>query len=283
MHTWFPAILAIIAAALIATGTVLRQRASLRDGRITAGWWVGAVIAIIGFSFQAWALGLGSILLVQPLIVLAVLFALPMEARVDHERPSRADWMWGAVLVGTVVTFLLVARPTPTDRKPSTELLAITVTALIIGLIGLVVLAERVKNDHHRALCYGIAAGALFGIAAPLIKSTALHFMKSPTEVLLHPDVYLLAIVVVLAIVAQQRAFGAGDIQTSFPAMNVMEPAISMLLGVVLLGESLHVGVGTGVFLACLMALAMVAVAKLAQHSAVHRGPEQQEAPSRGA
>ncbi|MFZ2512316.1 MAG: DMT family transporter [Gordonia sp. (in: high G+C Gram-positive bacteria)] len=269
MHIWVPALLAVLAAALIASGTVLRQRASSRSGTITKGWWFGAIIAVIGFGFQAWALGLGSILLVQPLVVFAVLFALPLEARIDHRRPSTMDWVWGGVLVGSVIVFLLIAQPEPSQRRASHMLLAITVTVLVVVLIGLVAFAERCTNPHHKALCYGLAAGALFGIAALLVKSVAMHLIDEPTRVLLHADIYLLTIVIVLAVIAQQRAFGAGDIQTSFPAMNVMEPAVSMALGVILLGENLRVGIGKSTMLIAILLLAAVAVVKLAKHSAI--------------
>ena len=63
MHTWVPALLAVLAALMIAAGTVLRQRASRVNGAITPGWWAGAAIALCGFGLQASALGLGSILL----------------------------------------------------------------------------------------------------------------------------------------------------------------------------------------------------------------------------
>lgn len=257
------------AAALIATGTVLRQRASGSSGAITKGWWIGAVVAIIGFSFQAWALGLGSILLVQPLVVLAVLFALPLEAKIDKRRPTRSDWGWGGVLVGAVVLFLVIARPVPSDRRAAPVLLAIAVTVLIIALIAVVVMAERCRNAHYRSLLYGIAAGALFGVAALLIKSVSMHFIEDPMKFMAHPDIYLLAIVLALAILAQQRSFGAGDIQTSFPAMNVVEPAVSMGLAVILLGENLRVGIATSIFLALILVVAGYAVVKLAQHSAI--------------
>lgn len=274
MHTWVPALFALLAAALIAIGTVLRQRSSAANGAITKAWWVGASLAVLGFGFQAWALGLGSILLVQPLVVFAVLFALPLEARIDHRRPSTMDWIWGGVLVGSVVVFLLIAQPVPSQRRASHVLLAITVTVLIVGLVCLAAVAERCANTHNKALCYGLAAGALFGIAALLVKSVAMHLIDKPAEVLMHADVYLLTIVIVVAVIAQQRAFGAGDIQTSFPAMNVMEPAVSMALGVILLGENLRVGIGRSTILIALLLIAAVAVVKLAKHSAIRGEPQ---------
>ncbi|MFT4085809.1 MAG: DMT family transporter [Gordonia sp. (in: high G+C Gram-positive bacteria)] len=269
MHTWVPALLAIAAALLIAVGTVLRQRASASSGAITTGWWAGALIAICGFALQATALGLGSILMVQPLVVLAVIFALPLESWVDHRRPSRMDWVWVAVLVTCVAVFLILARPEPTDRRSSPVLFAVTVTAVIVVLIALVVIAERCAGAHYRALCYGLAAGALFGVAALLIKSVAITLVNDPVGVMQKPDVYLLVLVVTLAVVAQQKGFGAGDLQTSFPAMNVMEPVVAMVLGIVLLGESIRVGIGLATVLICVMAIAMVAVVNLAKDAAV--------------
>lgn len=269
MHTWFPAVLAIAAAALIAVGTVLRQRASARNGAITKGWWLGAGLAIAGFAFQAWALGVGSILLVQPLVVLAVLFAIPLEAWIDNRHPSPRDWVWGGILVASVVGFLLVARPVSSERRPDLMVLGVTSVAVIGALVALVVVAERVNNAHYRSLLYGIAAGALFGVAALLVKSVVLHVIHSPERLLMHPDVYLLAAVLALAIVAQQRAFGSGDIQTSFPAMNVVEPAVSMTLAVVLLGEDLRVDLGLSIVLVGILLIAAVAVVKLAQDAAI--------------
>lgn len=269
MHTWAPALLAIAAALLIAGGTVLRQRSSASSGAITRGWWVGAGIALAGFGLQASALGLGSILLVQPLVVLAVLFALPLEAWADHRHPHANEWMWGAVLVSCVVAFLVIARPVATDRRPQVVVMGITIGAIIAGLIALVAVAERSCNRHHKALYYGLASGALFGVSAVLIKAVTFRIIDDPLSVFAKYEMYLLAPVIVLAVVAQQRGFGSGDLQTSFPAMNVMEPAVAMVLGVVLLGENITVGLPATIVLALILALSVVAVVKLAQHAAI--------------
>ena len=271
MHSWIPALLAILAALLIATGTVLRQRASRASGAITVGWWVGAAVAIAGFAVQASALGLGSILLVQPLVVLAVLFALPLEAWADHRHPHPREWAWGAVLVACVATFLLVARPESSMRRPHDLVVWVSVLVVIGVVVACVICAER-SSPHYRALFYGLAAGTLFGVSALLVKTLVYQLIHHPTRAFLHPEIYLFVVVAVGAIVAQQRGFGAGDLQTSFPAMNVMEPAVAMVLGIALLGENIKVSTSTALFLGIVLAIMVKAVIELAKESAVRCG-----------
>ncbi len=278
MHTWLPALLAMLAAAFIAGGTVLRQRESCVGGGITVDWWAGAAIALCGFGLQAAALGLGSVLLVQPLVVLAVLFALPLEARLDHRHPSRLEWAWGGVLVACVALFLIVADPHEVDRKPEHKLIAGTIVALIALVVILVVAAER-STPHHQALLYGLVAGTLFGISALLVKAVIYQGVHDPVSMPTRPEVYLFAVVAVGAVIAQQRAFIAGDLQTSFPAMTVMEPAVSMALGVALLGESVAVGWWQTAVMAIALVVMVRAVITLARTSAV-RGDRPPEANS---
>ena len=268
MHTWIPAVLAIGAAALIALGTVLRQRASCTGGAVSVMWTVGAAVALLGFGLQAGALGLGSILLVQPIVVLAVLFALPMEAVLDHRRPTRHEWGWGGILVLCVGLFLLLADPKEVDRRPDHLLIAGTVVAAIALLVGLVVVAEK-DDDHYRALCYGLVAGTLFGIGALLVKAVVYQALHDPLHLWSRPEAYLFAVVAVGGIVAQQRSFVAGELQTSFPAMTVMEPAVSMALGVTLLGESVRVGWWQNGLMVIALAVMVVAVVVLARISAI--------------
>src|SRR5690606_37628386 len=109
------ALLALAAAFFMAVGDVIHQRSArgvtdepighlelfgrlLRDGR----WWVGSGTAAAGFVLQAAALGLGSVLLVQALLVTSLLFALPISARLSHRRVTRWELLWAAVLAGAV-------------------------------------------------------------------------------------------------------------------------------------------------------------------------------------
>ncbi len=268
VHTWVPALFALAAALLIASGTVMRQRASHASGAIRAGWWLGAAVAVCGFASQAVALGLGSILLVQPLVVLAVLFALPMEAWADHRRPLRVEWLWGGVLVVCVTVFLSVARPEPSPRRPDNLLVGLTIgVVMIVLLFGCVLGAERC-NSHYKALLYGVTAGALFGVSALLVKTVAYQLTHDFWRTFTEPGVYLFAVVSIGAVIAQQRAFGANELQTSFPALTVMELAVSMTLAVLLLGENLSVSAPTALFLGVVLAGMIRAVLELARLAA---------------
>jgi drug/metabolite transporter (DMT)-like permease len=238
VHTLLPALLAIGAAALMALGTVVRQRASASGGRFNGRWWLGALAAFGGFLLQAVALGLGSVLLVQPLIVLSVLFALPIEQWLYRWNPSARQWLWGVLLAVGVGAFVLFARPVPALIGPQWWILVLVVGFLFGLMIAMVVYAER-SPRAPRALLYGTVAGSLFGIVAVLINTIGLDW-QHPLQTLAHPALYMLIVVGTAAIVCQQRAFAAGRVQASFPAMTVAEPIVSMALGMAVLGEKLN-------------------------------------------
>ncbi len=88
---------ALLAAFWAAVGIVVRQRVAQgvpADKALSAAmattalrqplWWAGILAAVGGYAFQALALAHGSLLLVQPLLVSSLLFALPMSARARH-------------------------------------------------------------------------------------------------------------------------------------------------------------------------------------------------------
>jgi drug/metabolite transporter (DMT)-like permease len=68
-------------------------------------------VAAVGFALQAAALGLGSVLLVQALLVSALLFALPLGARLAHRSVTRWEWLWAVVLASSVALIVTVGNP----------------------------------------------------------------------------------------------------------------------------------------------------------------------------
>lgn len=204
-------------------------------------WWAGTASAVAGYAFQALALGFGSLLLVQPVLVSALLFALPLSARLAHRRVSRAEWLWALLLTGALTAFVALARASTGTYGVS---VATTVTVVVVcaAAVGLCVLAATRSTNWRRAVLLALAVGVMFGVVAVLTK-IVMHTIAvdGVLAVLTTPALYLVVILGVVATLLQQSAFHAGSLQTSVPTMLVLEPVVAVVLGSVVLGEHLSI------------------------------------------
>lgn len=270
----------VVAAALAgsvftAIGIVVRQRATMDvppDRGVSTLmiktllrrrlWWAGTGAAVVGYLFYAVALAYGSLLLVAPLLVAALLFALPLSAWVSHRRVSSAQWGWASLLTLALAVFVALARTDPGDYEGS-EASAVAVAALGMVLVaGCLVAASRFA-DWRRAILLAIPVGALFGVVAVLTK-IEMHILTKDGVIraLTSPVTYTLIAVGIAATLLQQSAFHAGSLQASVPAMLVLEPVVAVLLGQVVLGE--HLAVSTPIAIVLGAAMAVMATATVA-------------------
>jgi drug/metabolite transporter (DMT)-like permease len=268
-------LLALCAAVFGAIGIVVRQRATLdvppEQGISTVMlstllrrrlWWAGTAAAVAGYVFQALALVHGSLLLVQPLLVSGLLFALPMSARLAHRRVSRGDWAWALALTAALAVFVLLARPRSGSLQasaPTSTLVAVICVAVVVGCVALAVRT----NGWRRAVLLAVAVGVMFGVVAVLTK-IVMHLLddRGLEGLLKTPALYTLVVLGVVATLLQQSAFHAGALQTSVPTMLVLEPVVAVVLGAVLLGEQLT---ATGFeAVALTIAIAVMAAATIA-------------------
>jgi drug/metabolite transporter (DMT)-like permease len=267
--------LALIAALCAALGMVVRQLAT-RDVPADAGmssaivtsllrnplWWAGLATAAAGYGFQAAALSFGSLMLVQPLLVSALLFALPISARLAGRRVTRTEWGWALVLTLALAVFVSVAHPRQGHNDPSVGAW-IVVAAIVVPLVlGCVLLAAKAVGTQ-RALYLATAVGVLFGLIAVLTKLCTHRVQVGSWRTLLEtPALYLLVVLAVVATVLQQSALHAGALPASVPAMLVLEPVAAVLLGTMVLGEQLTArGVGLVALPCALIAMAAATVA----------------------
>jgi drug/metabolite transporter (DMT)-like permease len=197
---------------------------------------------VAGYVFQALALAHGSLLLVQPILVSALLFALPLSARLAHRRVTRREWIWALLLTAALAVFLVLAKAQPGDYEASLTASALVAVGCTAAVAACVVVAVR-NPGWRRAVVLAVAVGLLFGVVAVLTK-LVMHVLihEGPLAVLTTPVLYLLALLGVVATLLQQSAFHAGSLQTSVPTMLVLEPVIAVLLGAAVLGEHLDVG-----------------------------------------
>ncbi|PEG38874.1 hypothetical protein CRI77_17550 [Mycolicibacterium duvalii] len=236
-------------------GIVVRQRATLdvpAEHGISAVmfatlirrplWWAGTAAALAGFLFQALALAEGSLLLVQPILVSALLFALPLSAHWAGRRVTRGEWAWAVLLTVALAVFVVLAKANPGDYQASLSSSVTVAVVCTIAVLACVVVATRAVG-WRRAVLLAVAVGVMFGVVAVLTK-LVMHLLTHDgvDAVLTTPVLYLLVVLGVVAMLLQQSAFHAGSLQTSVPTMLVLEPMVAVLLGAVVLGEHLDVG-----------------------------------------
>jgi drug/metabolite transporter (DMT)-like permease len=238
----------------MAVGIVVRQRATMdvpSDQSVSARmiatllrrpvWWVGTAVAVAGYGFQALALVKGSLIVVQPLLVSALLFALPLSARLAGRRVTRREWLWAGLLTLSLALFVLLARPGPPDQPASVPVSVLVAFGCLALIVGCVLVARRLDGSQ-RAVLFAVGVGVLFGVVAVVTK-IVMHLLnqRGAMALLATPAPYALVILGIVATLLQQSAFHAGALQTSVPTMLVLEPVVAVCLGALLLGEELDV------------------------------------------
>ena len=273
------AALAIGAALLIAVGDVFQQRSAhdVTDEPVghvalllrlltSTQWWVGSLLAAAGFGLQAAAPGLGSVVLVQALLATSVVFALPLSARYAGRRITGRQWLWALVLAAAVTVIVTVGEPTEGQARASLQTWGLVI-ACLGPVIAVCLVVARLKDGRPvAAVLLGAVSGSLWGVFAVLTKGLVDQLDQGIVALLRTPELYGWILVAITATMLQQSAFRAGSMSASLPAVSASEPLVGSMLGIVVLGETLHPSrIGAA-------GLALAVVAMLAAIVALARG-----------
>ena len=247
--------LSLLAALLFAAASVLQQRGTAAvadDDALGAGmlrslfrspiWLLGIAADVAGFGVQAAALAVGSLLLVQPLLVTTLLFALPMAARVAHRRLTEQEWVWSAILAVSLVLFVVMGEPTAGRQDPPFEDWIPTIVLVVPLVAACVFAASGLRHGTRRSLVLAVAAGVLLGVSAPLTKTAIDGFGDGFVAGLQSWEFWAMALTASLGTFWQQSSYQAGDVQTSLPAVTVLKPIVAMALGLTIYDETLKIG-----------------------------------------
>ncbi len=274
-------LLALCAALASAIGDVIRQRSaqevtdeqvghlalfrmSLRDTR----WWLGGLAAIVNYSLQAGALAWGSVVLVTALQVTALLFALPVYARLTKRPVSRWEWMWAVVLAGALAVVIIVGDPAAGQQRAPIATWII-VGVVLVPLLVSCVLAARVRSGGpFAAVLLAVVAGSSLALFAVLTKGMVEVSEHSLYGVLTAPEFVPWILAALAGMIFQQSAFRAGALTASLPTMTVAKPVVAGLLGVLVLGETLNTEGPKAFVLLAAVSVVIVATVALARGEA---------------
>lgn len=245
---------------MYAVASVLQQRSAAAQpadqalrlsllGRLlrTPMWLLGLACDGMGYILQFIALGHGPIVVVQPLLVCGLLFALPLGAAWAGRKLRRRDWIAALLVCTGLALFLLVASPqSGHDNVEPIVWLALLGSSAAVAL--LLVVSSRGRPPWQRAVLLSGAAGVVYGVTAALTKTSS-HLLDGGIVALLgHWQPYALLIAGIVGMVIGQSAFQAGSLDASLPTMSVVDPIVSIVIGALAFGESLAAGPGDVLF-----------------------------------
>jgi hypothetical protein len=214
-------VLSLGAAGLLGLGWVLQQRVAVRslssqllswslvgDLIRTWTWWGGIAAMAAGQSLSAWALQLGPLTVVEPLLASSLLFAFVISAIQAQERVRWQELVGGLVLSGSLAAFLGVAQPIA-NRSPLSER-----SAVLIGAVAIAVVAAAVAVT-------GRMTGSLAAECVLLAAATA-------------------------GVLCSQSAFRAGRLDYALPPTAAAQALCGIALGVGVLGDRIAVSAPRG-------------------------------------
>jgi drug/metabolite transporter (DMT)-like permease len=202
-------------------------------------WVAGMGADVGGYVFEALALGVGTLVLVQPILSTSLLLSLFLGGVINNRRISRAGWIAAVVLAIGVGVFLYIVAPTEGIQLASNRSWLIAAPP-IAGFVLAAVAAARVTSGATRGAFLGLAAGTLFGTSAVLTKAFV-HFLGGGIlNWVPHWEPYALAVSSISGLVLAQSAFQTGALAAAISAEQVMQPLTGVALGVGLLDERLE-------------------------------------------
>jgi drug/metabolite transporter (DMT)-like permease len=274
-------ILALVAAFFFALAAALQQKGALNLPEISLRhpaslarligqtmWLIGTLALFTGYLFQAAALDRGRLAIVQPLLVLTVVFALPLGYVLTNQHVGRREVVGAAVVVLGLALFAIFGDPAGGRENAPGDEWAIAIAVLALVCAALLMFGGR-GGLTAKAAVYGTVAGILFGLSSALTKPTLELLHAGVEEMLSHWEPYALAVAGVLGFVLQQVSLGTGRLAPSVATVSVANPVVGILLGVVLLDERLS-RPAWHVVVACIglgLALSGAVVISLARHA----------------
>lgn len=244
---WLGVSIALVGALGYALGAALQQFEAVSEGATLKlvkrpRWWIGGVIGFTGACLHAVALSFAPLVVVQPVSVATLVFAVPLAAMLHGRRPHRAEII-GSIAVAAGLLGLMLLVPT-NNVTPSLS----TQAALgLIGCVGLVVavcfLIARWQKGPLKALLMAIGAGSVTATVSTFVRVVG-GGLGGDLARLLHWFTVAIPVLLVFAVVLLQKSYAVGYFGIAYAGVQVVDPITSVLAGAVLLGEPLPSGAG---------------------------------------
>jgi drug/metabolite transporter (DMT)-like permease len=205
--------------------------------------WLASIVAtVIGAALQALALHYGPLALVQPILVLDLLFAVLIASALRRKAPDRVMFAGVVCCTAGVAVFLAVSQPSGGTENVS--LPAVLPLAILLGVVLAICLTwAKFGPRTARPMVLGLACGVCNGVAAFLLKLVTFSLAQGFSEPLEQWPVYALAIVGPVGFLLNQEAFQSGTlIAPALAVITTVTALVSIGIGYLWLNENVASG-----------------------------------------
>ncbi len=225
-------------------------------------WLLGFGFMICSFLLQAVALHLGRLTVVQPILTMELLFLVAILGTYFRFSISVREWTGAAAIALGLAGFLFFAAPGGGNEVPGTTAW-VAVTVAVSGFIAASVVATRWGPRWWRAALFGTAAAIAFAFTAALMKVVGDYATNDWVQMFGHWQTYGVAVFGLLGLFLTQNAFHAGPLAASQSTLVLLDPLVSIVLGITLYGDALRTEGAYGPLEALSLAVMFVGAALL--------------------
>ncbi|SRR5579875_89034 len=205
-------------------------------------WLLGIGLAFLSYVLESLALAFGPLVMVQPLVVTELLFALPISVRWHGMRMGPREWA-GALAVACGLGVGL-ASAAPRAGRPFPPILSWGLALAVVAVLATTAVAVgRRSAGPLRSSLFALAAGLVLATQAALLKATIALFRQGFVAALGSWQLWAMVLASFIGLLLVQSAYQAGPLAASMPVVDAINPTAAIGLGLVLFDEHVRTGV----------------------------------------
>ncbi|MGK5641097.1 DMT family transporter [Streptomyces sp. URMC 126] len=247
---------AVLAAVSNATAVVLQRTAArtvpkadafslrlVRDLLRHPVWFAGIAAVLCAAVFQALALSLGSLSLVQPIFVSELPFALLIAGTVFRRRLPAYGWAAILLVAAGLGLALTAAAPGGEHVRVGTARWLAALAAAAAAMAACVTAALPRPRGKARAALFGSAAAVGYALTAALMKDAAVTFARHGAGAFFTCwQTYAFAAAGAASLFLLSNAMESGPLLASQPALTLGDALVSLTLGLLVYEEHVRTG-----------------------------------------
>jgi drug/metabolite transporter (DMT)-like permease len=207
-------------------------------------WIAGFVVLILAFLLQFLALHFGHLTTVQPILTLELPFLVAILGIWFRQPLTWKEWVGSSAATGGLAAFLALSAPSGGNETPDLENWGLVSFAVIAGS-SFAVLLTRFGSPAWRAVWFGVAGAIAFAFTAALIKTMNDEITaRGWGHVFLSWPPYAMAAAGLVGVFLAQNAFHAGPVTASQSALVIVDPLVSIAIGIGLFGDHVQTAGG---------------------------------------